>query len=248
MSASPLTENPGGGGSLSGMLWLSLILHLALVSVILSLPPLPQAKLTLGPVYSVELVSAQPGLPAPSSDLSPDILNPEAGRPAAVLKNMKASTLPERRTEALRKRPEAAEAAVEAIRRKMAAQPPAVPAPRVTAETTAPTVPAEGRASGAERQAQARRYAALVSQLVWSQWAFPRDSLLPVGSEAVVHVTVLANGTVARMGFEKRSGNRYFDESVLKAIRKASPFPALPAEIGGGRLEVGIRFHPSRGQ
>ena len=48
MSASPLTENPGGGGSLSGMLWLSLILHLALVSVILSLPPLPQAKLTLG--------------------------------------------------------------------------------------------------------------------------------------------------------------------------------------------------------
>ena len=106
----------------------------------------------------------------------------------------------------------------------------------------------EGKAAGVERQMQARRYAALVSQLVWSQWAFPRDNLLPVGSEAVVHVTVLANGTVARMDFEKRSGNRYFDESALKAIRKASPFPALPAEIGGGRLEVGIRFHPSRGQ
>ncbi|HAR97641.1 MAG TPA: hypothetical protein DCS11_01835 [Syntrophus sp. (in: bacteria)] len=245
MSASPLTENPGGGGSLSGMLWLSLTLHLALVSVILSLPPLPPAKMTLGPVYSVELVSAPPGLPAPSSDLSPEILRPEAGQPAAVLKNTQALALPERRTEALKRRSEAADAAVEAIRRKVAAQPPAVPAPRVTAETTTPT---EGKAGGAERQMHARRYAALVSQLVWSQWAFPRDSLLPAGSEAVVHVTVLANGTVARMDFEKRSGNRYFDESALKAIRKASPFPALPAEIGGGRLEVGIRFHPSRGQ
>ena len=80
MSASPLTENPGGGGSLSGMLWLSLILHLLLVSVLLSLPPRPPATRTLGPA-----IGGTGERPAGASRAVirsfPEILSPEATAP-----------------------------------------------------------------------------------------------------------------------------------------------------------------------
>jgi TonB family protein len=63
--------------------------------------------------------------------------------------------------------------------------------------------------------------------------------------ETVIDVTILRNGAVTEVNFEKRSGNRFFDESALKAIRKASPFPPLPAWVGEASLGVGIRFHSS---
>jgi TonB family protein len=63
--------------------------------------------------------------------------------------------------------------------------------------------------------------------------------------ETVIDVTILRNGAVMEVNFEKRSGNRYFDESAMKAIRKAAPFPPLPAWVGERSLDVGIRFHSS---
>ena len=43
------------------------------------------------------------------------------------------------------------------------------------------------------------------------------------------------------------SGNRYFDDSVLRAIRKASPLPVPPEQLRGGEdhYEVGFIFHGS---
>jgi len=236
-------EHPGGGPSLSAMLFLSFGVHLLLLVVLMSLPTLPAPKLTLGPVYSVELVAAPPATPsaAPPPALDSEWLNAGAVRPGAVIKKaLPLAPLPERRPETVRK-PLAAEAAVEKIRRQVASEPAAAPAPRVSSET--PTPPGGG-GTEAERRLKARRYVEQIDRLVQSQWAFPRDIPLPPGIEAVVHVTVLADGAVTGLGFEKRSGNRYFDESVLKAVRKASPFPPLPEGLGGGRLEIGIRFHP----
>jgi len=54
---------------------------------------------------------------------------------------------------------------------------------------------------------------------------------------------ILGNGTLNEAGFEKPSGNRFFDESALKAIKKAAPFPPLPDWVREGSIEVGIRFH-----
>jgi TonB family protein len=62
---------------------------------------------------------------------------------------------------------------------------------------------------------------------------------------AVIDAKILRNGNVDDIGFEKRSGNRYFDESAIKAIRKASPFPPLPEWIKDNYIEVGVRFHSS---
>ena len=45
------------------------------------------------------------------------------------------------------------------------------------------------------------------------------------------------------MGLEKRSGNRYFDESALRTVKKANPLPPLPEELRESSIEIGIRFH-----
>jgi TonB family protein len=84
---------------------------------------------------------------------------------------------------------------------------------------------------------------------IWSRirgnWVLPQG-ILPSGEiEAVIALTILRSGAVTGMNFEKQSGNRYFDESALKAIQKALPFPPLPAEVRGGSIEVGIRFRPA---
>ena len=66
--------------------------------------------------------------------------------------------------------------------------------------------------------------------------------------EAIIDVKILRDGTVSRLEIEKSSGNRYFDQSAVKAVRKASPFPALPAWIQETTAEFGIKFHSSEGR
>jgi TonB family protein len=70
------------------------------------------------------------------------------------------------------------------------------------------------------------------------------QALLPKENiETIIDVKISRSGTPEYMGFEKRSGNRYFDDSALRAVKKSSPFPPLPYWIMDKRIEIGIRFH-----
>jgi TonB family protein len=85
--------------------------------------------------------------------------------------------------------------------------------------------------------------------VIWSKirgkWVLPQGILPRENIYAVIQARILKNGMVADLNFEKYSGNRYFDESAMKAIKKASPFPPLPDSIKDNSIEVGIRFHSS---
>ena len=72
---------------------------------------------------------------------------------------------------------------------------------------------------------------------VFADLAGPGDDF-----EAVVGVTIRKDGNIDTISFEKQSGNRFFDESVLKAVKKASPFPGFPESLREETLDVGIRF------
>jgi TonB family protein len=61
--------------------------------------------------------------------------------------------------------------------------------------------------------------------------------------ETIIDVKISRSGTLEYVGFEKRSGNRYFDDSALRAVKKSSPFPPLPYWIMDKNIEIGIRFH-----
>jgi TonB family protein len=72
------------------------------------------------------------------------------------------------------------------------------------------------------------------------------QGILPKGDmENVVNARILRNGAVVDVIFEKRSGNRYFDDSAVRAVKKASPLPPLPSWIRGESIEIGIRFRAS---
>ena len=63
--------------------------------------------------------------------------------------------------------------------------------------------------------------------------------------ESSLIITIMANGKIKDVYFEKKSGNSHLDESARKAILKSDPLPPLPPEIGRPSLTVGMNFTPS---
>ncbi len=82
-------------------------------------------------------------------------------------------------------------------------------------------------------------YANQVGQLIHKYYYFP-DARVQ-GIEATVTIDILKDGTLVAKGFEKRSGNGLFDESVIRAIQRTAKVPPPP---GGIELELGIVFTP----
>jgi len=77
------------------------------------------------------------------------------------------------------------------------------------------------------------------------EWTLPGD--LPKGKtslETVIVIILERNGKVQKSSFEKRSGNAHYDQSAMRAIKKAEPLPPIPKEFSDETFEIGIRFHP----
>jgi TonB family protein len=235
---------------LNGLIALSLLLHAVILSLLFFTPSFPAPKLTFGPAYTVSLVN-DPGSMAEQKKAPAalrELMQPPRSEAALRKQVMPEQAVPIRslETRALKKDPNL-ERAMEEIRRKAAASdraplPLAPPSP--DARAAAPASPA-APAGEAEMNAKMRAYYAAIWNRIRGKWALPQGILPGEVLEAVIDVTILRNGAVTEVNFEKRSGNRYFDESAMKAIQKASPFPPLPSWMGEGSLSVGIRFHSS---
>ncbi len=65
------------------------------------------------------------------------------------------------------------------------------------------------------------------------------------GLRAVVVIRIMQNGKINDMWFEKKSGDRYFDDSVRKAIMKSNPLRELPNDYPDPFYEVELEFTPS---
>jgi colicin import membrane protein len=242
-----------GGGRLNGMILLSLLIHAVVLFLLFFSPSFPSPKLTFGPVYTVSLVNFSAAMPERASATAPAKELMQASRPEAVLKKRlePEQAIPIRSLES-RKKPEkpdqTLEKAMAEIRKRAAATPAAPktaePATPASQEAKAPSA-SQPPAGDAELNAKMRAYYAMIWSRIKGKWALPQGILPGEQLETVIDVTILRSGAVMEANFEKRSGNRYFDESALKAIRKAAPFPPLPAWVGERSLDVGIRFHSS---
>ncbi len=85
---------------------------------------------------------------------------------------------------------------------------------------------------------------------IWHQiqknWAFSEEMAQGRPDlEAVIILKVMRDGKMQDIWFEKRSGNNYFDDSALRAVKKSDPLPPLPDGFLGPYHEVGIRFNLS---
>jgi TonB family protein len=246
------------GLSLNGMIFLSLILHLVILSLLFFSPSFPSPKLTFGPAYTVSLVSLpQNILEQKSSSTAAAKELMAANRPETVVKKSlePAPAVPIRSLETRKKKDPDLDKAMEEIRKKAAAtgasekpQAKAVSDKVGSTDKTDKTEKAAGLAGqpgGAEMDAQMRAYYAAIWSRIKGKWALPQGILPGEVLETVIDVTILRSGAITEVNFEKRSGNRYFDESAMKAIQKASPLPPLPGWISDSSIGVGIRFHSS---
>ena len=82
---------------------------------------------------------------------------------------------------------------------------------------------------------QYNQYGGRLGAVIKSYWYFPGGK--KGERETIVSITVMRNGTIKINRIEKSSGNALFDESALRAIKKASPFEPPPAEY-----EYSLRF------
>jgi TonB family protein len=231
-----ISEGPVSGRrerlGLNGMIFISVLLHAVVLILLFLSPSFPSPKLTFGPVYTVSLVSPPGEMRSPRSAPSVARELVPSSRSETVLKRQPDTlpSVPIRTLEKSRKRDPNLEKAMAEIRKRAAAAPAEVKQPQVKA-------PAEVRGGAAsqpgsaEIDAQMQAYYAAIWSRIKSRW--------------VLAVTILRSGAVTEIKYEKRSGNPYFDDSAVRAIRKASPFPPLPAGIGESSIDVGIRFHSS---
>jgi len=89
-------------------------------------------------------------------------------------------------------------------------------------------------------------YNAEIWHHIQRNWAFSEEmDRGRADSEAVIIVKIMRDGEIRDIWFEKRSGSTYFDESVLKAVKKSNPLPPLPDGFLGPYYDVGFRFNLS---
>jgi colicin import membrane protein len=75
-----------------------------------------------------------------------------------------------------------------------------------------------------------------------AEWVLPGDMIEKIW-EAIIAIRISKSGHIVNSTFEKRSGNIYFDQSVMRAIKKADPLSPLPPGYTKNYLDIGIRFH-----
>jgi colicin import membrane protein len=70
-------------------------------------------------------------------------------------------------------------------------------------------------------------------------WVGPRSNI-----KVIVHFNIKDTGEIVGLKIVQPSGNSSYDESVLRAVRKSSPLPALSENIRNGFADVELAFRP----
>jgi len=89
-------------------------------------------------------------------------------------------------------------------------------------------------------------YKAEIPYHIQNNWAFSKQ--LAGGRTDLVAwlvIEIRPDGSIQNIWFEKRSGNRYFDEQAYKAVKKSDPLPPLPKGYARPFFNIGLRFTPS---
>ncbi len=75
-----------------------------------------------------------------------------------------------------------------------------------------------------------------------SLWAIPEG--MNTGNLSTVYgIRIDRQGRIVDVWKEDGSGNGMFDDSALRAIKKADPLPPIPDKYTDATMDVGIRFH-----
>jgi len=222
----------GNNGNFYNMIFISLVIHLAVITIILISIPTTSRHLTFGTTYSVQLVGSEIITPAHDYSGLKDILQTNEAPSSIIIKRKITSIAPiPVKNQEMKKLN--IEKAISAIRQNQ----------RDKQKTNAVASAAgPAKMSESEINAQTREYIGVVWSRVKKNWTMPQELMPKENIETIIDVKISRSGALDYMGFEKRSGNRYFDDSAFRAVKKSSPFPPLPYWIMDKSIEIGIRF------
>jgi colicin import membrane protein len=219
------------------MIVLSLAVHLLLLFSAVFWPMRASSpRFTLGPVYSVQLVSLSEALLSrkQASDPLRDLAGPSLREQSFVMKKQVTAqqTAPIRKMDTKKS---LSNPAVENLRKRLGE--------RTSADSAkGEASPAANSAASADANSRLADYYTIIWSRIKSQWNLPGGINPKDNIEAVVQVRIMSNGAITGISFEKKSGLAYFDNSVLRALKKADPLPPLPPWYRENALDIGIRF------
>lgn len=223
----------GRDGNFLKMAFLSLIIHLTVLTVLFITLPATSRRLTFGQTYSVQLVGSDALRSSGGTSSLDEFLHPQEA-PAAIMIKQKISSIFSTPAKTARDTQRLT------IDKPAARQVPKQVSPKAGESSS---VSAGNKMSDAEMNAQTNEYIAAVWARIRQNWSMPQALLPETNITAIINVRISRNGALEYADFEKRSGNQYFDESALRALRKANPFPPLPYWVRDSSIEIGIRFH-----
>jgi TonB family protein len=238
------------------MLILSASIHLVVLTLLAILPWLSSRKIR-APVYPVTLITQpapEPKVEKPKVKVAkkPREKPPEKPKKKPVTvkkpkpkpkpkkkvalkkKRVKEDTISEKRVQ--RKR----ESRIEELRKKVKTEEKPEPIKEVPQVARKP--------SRAVIDMRLKTYYNSIWQRIKEEWILP-GSLLEESEdwETIIVIKVQRDGVIVDSWFEKKSGSPVYDESAMRAIKKANPLPPLPQDLDEDFLEIGIRFHPEQG-
>jgi colicin import membrane protein len=237
-----LRVRPYEKSALRPVILCSIAIHVVLLSLILLRPMTTSVKLTLGTYYTVDLVRNADftGRSSYQSTFSEEMRGLLQEKQGVVLKKKtEALDLPPiSRLDTREKSSKEVSKAIDDLKKKMAANPRAKQTPVTTDEV--------GPGNATVESDEVNAYYGAIWSRIKAKWAFPGGLLPQNDLVAVVHVRIMKNGTTEAVSLATRSANTFFNESAVKAVKKASPFPPFPPGMRDANIEVGIRFHSSQ--
>jgi colicin import membrane protein len=87
-----------------------------------------------------------------------------------------------------------------------------------------------------------RQYYASVFNSLQPHWKLPAYKTWDPDLSATIIIHISTNGEITRKYFESKSGDRVFDQFVLKALKNGAPLPAIPTALNKNEIELGLKF------
>ncbi len=107
----------------------------------------------------------------------------------------------------------------------------------------APGLPFGSEGGGRPLDPATQKYILDIWDKVKSAWGVP-GMTYKKDLETIVIIRIRKDGRIVDINVEKRSGNRIYDESILRVLRAVDPLPPIPPSLNMDSIELGFRFLP----
>jgi TonB family protein len=89
-----------------------------------------------------------------------------------------------------------------------------------------------------------QRYILGVWEKIKDSWGLPGMASFKKDLSTKVTIKIRKDGRIVDINMEERSGNKIYDESILRVLRSVDPLPPIPASLNMDMIEIGFRFMP----